>query len=209
MSFESIREEDDEMSEEVDLPRRLPRKKKTRAFVKESALLKYSAKLKRKAQQTPPAATVAPIPLITQIVTPQKKVVRKVGLVRAQIPPVIEGKNEATSRAQCLKMCTESEARLREETYDLSIFEKSKHAPSKVAVRLAVKKYARSAADRIMDDPATIRPPGILEQTVRYLVECVLDADSEGHSEYYFRPKTDVHSLEDILPFMLDRLRAV
>ena len=67
-------------------------------------------------------------------------------------------------------MCPEAEAHLREETHDLSVFEKNKKNYQKVDVGLAVKKYARSAADRKMDEPLTIRPPSILRQTVNYLV---------------------------------------
>ena len=97
---------------------------------------------------------------------------------------------------------------MREETHDLSIFEKKKEGG--VHPRLAVKKYARSAADRKMDEPGTLRGPEVLLQTVEYLVGAVLDTDTEKRPE--FKPGSGPdgrHTLEEILPFILDRLRAV
>lgn len=139
-----------------------------------------------------------------------KKPVRSSALFQAEIPPVLETDDiPHEPKAQCLKMCPEAEGVLREETHDLSIFEKQKSSSKKVNLALAVKKYARSAADRKMDDPQTIRPPSILRQTVSYLVNCVLDADSESHNEFLLPPSSETHSLELILPFILDRLRAV
>ena len=50
----------------------------------------------------------------------------------------------------------------------------------------AIKAYQRSAADKVMNDPNTVRSPQILLKTVEYLRDCIVDLDrlSDSKSPY-------------------------
>lgn len=86
--------------------------------------------------------------------------------------------------------------------------------------KLAVKRYVRSGAGNVMDDPEDIRPPQVLWLTVRYLRDCVIDQDRcpAGASNYMYegqryKPNDDysqaVVKFSDIYSFVKDRTRQI
>lgn len=82
----------------------------------------------------------------------------------------------------------------------------------------AIKEFGRSAADKIMDDPNTIRPPIVLYNTVKYMRDVLMDQDQipPGQSSFKYRDqKADesqdllTHSFADIHSILMDRFRQI
>ncbi|EME31142.1 Germinal-center associated nuclear protein [Galdieria sulphuraria] len=91
----------------------------------------------------------------------------------------------------CLEMCPAEERTRRELQRDLSIFEIDyckptvEGEPPKVDHLKAVKKYVRSAACQEAPKPNEIRPPYILEKTMEYLMEYIVDRKDCSFSEVH------------------------
>ncbi|GJQ10008.1 hypothetical protein GpartN1_g1799.t1 [Galdieria partita] len=116
------------------------------------------------------------------------------------------GEKQQLSAAQnlsgtCLEMCPSEERSRRELQRDLSIFEIDytiptvEGEPPKVDHSKAVKKYVRSAACQEAPKPSEIRPPHILEKTMEYLIENIVD-------------RTDC-SFAEVHNFVRDRTRSI
>ena len=77
-------------------------------------------------------------------------------------------------KATCVTMCSAAEVHTREEVEkgSLSNFETSKFRPS---VDLCIKKFQRSAADKVLNLPEEIRPPVVLYHVVKYMRDCIVD----------------------------------
>lgn len=76
-------------------------------------------------------------------------------------------------KAHCLRMC--DELQLADNSRPNSNFEKNQKGQQ--TELLAVKKFIRSDAGKMMNEPAIIRPPHILYLTMVYLRDCVVDQD--------------------------------
>lgn len=76
---------------------------------------------------------------------------------------------------------------------------------------LAIGRYNRSAADRNVNDPKSIRPPQILLHTVCYMRDCLADLDMipEGQSFYKYQYGQKQHFFIDIYSFLRDRMRQI
>lgn len=73
-------------------------------------------------------------------------------------------------------MCSQEEIHTRSEVEkgSLSNFETSKYRPP---ADLAIKKFQRSAADKVLNLPSEIRPPVILNHVFNYIRDCIVDQD--------------------------------
>ena len=100
-------------------------------------------------------------------------------------PPAFAGplKNALSLRGACLTMCPESEILSRDRMAEMKTFERphpSVHPPSWTLKDTAIKRFQSSSAGHKLDDPEHVRPPHVLEVTVSYLEEWVLDRDRQG-----------------------------
>jgi hypothetical protein len=91
-------------------------------------------------------------------------------------------KEEAT----CVAMCSQEEIHTRSEVEagSLSNFETSEFRP---ASDLAIKKFQRSAADKVLNVPSEVRPPLILSHVFNYMRDCIVDQDRYPSGHSYFR----------------------
>lgn len=71
---------------------------------------------------------------------------------------------------------------------------------------LSIKKYSRSAADKVMSDPPMVRPPELLYKTVEYLRECIVDLDRITDPAPY---KKSSPSFGDVYSFVRDRFKSI
>jgi len=113
-------------------------------------------------------------------------------------------------------MCSEKEMMEREEQNNLNMFEvdpsiSKDYLNKKIKKAFAVKAYARSAAEKIMDNPDNIRPPEILTKTLNYLMNEIIDIDkNEEISDRHFKLKVgDKYTFSDITFFVEDRFRSI
>eukprot|EP00742_Colponemidia_sp_Colp-10_P009562 GILJ01010439.1.p1 GENE.GILJ01010439.1~~GILJ01010439.1.p1 ORF type:complete len:1632 (+),score=336.06 GILJ01010439.1:52-4896(+) len=114
---------------------------------------------------------------------------------------------------QCMEKCSQMERILRETQRDLSQFEiePGTEVPKRPGdyplcrAEWAVKKYHRSAADKKLDDPADVRPPEVLRLTMDYLMNQIVDLDSDPNNPYVGRP----HTFANIHIFVRDRTRSI
>ena len=68
-------------------------------------------------------------------------------------------------------MCPE--LHIKDEMRDKSHFERNQEG--KLFETLAVKKFGRSDAGKVMDDPQIIRTPEVLYLTMKYMRDCIVD----------------------------------
>lgn len=109
------------------------------------------------------------------------------------------------SSALSFKMCSEEESKSREESNQLSIFERIP-GTTQYKSEWTVKKYLRSSADRADYK----RDAEDLSMTLNYLITQILDVDSNGNpNSYEYQEGCESHSYQDIYPFLFDRMRAV
>ena len=114
------------------------------------------------------------------------------------------GRSEPSASVS-FKMCSEEESRSREESNQLSIFERIP-GTTQFKSEWTVKKYLRSSADRADYK----RDAEDLSTTLNYLVSEILDVDSNGNPNLYeYQEGCESHSYQDIYPFLFDRMRAV
>ena len=146
---------------------------------------------------------------------------------------------EKNSKACLMSKCSEKEIKSREEQNNLSVFEIDKSVSlydnkySKYVIKAkpeyCIKIYVRSAADLKMDNPEDIRPIPVLLETVRYIVDFVLDSylNINKQDDIYFnlndsnycKNKNNVNisitninfdrSFNEISKFVEDRFRSV
>lgn len=111
-------------------------------------------------------------------------------------------------KAECIGMCPDNEIFQRGEVENSSIDGFEMDPNSDKFVNLAIKKYSRSAADKVMSDPQMIRPPVVLYKTVEYLRECIADLDriSDGGKAPY---KKASPSFGDVYSFVRDRFKSI
>ncbi|XP_069006437.1 SAC3 domain-containing protein 1 isoform X1 [Embiotoca jacksoni] len=114
--------------------------------------------------------------------------------------PAEHGK-ETVPRGTCRTMCPARELRAREAQNRLHRFEMARGAERDRRPRgdpsRAVKEYTRPAAGKDSTNPAELRPPAVLLETVCYLIDDIAAASPRLH------PWTEVYS------FVFDRLRGV
>jgi hypothetical protein len=103
-----------------------------------------------------------------------------------------------------MNYCEPAEAALRVSSGTLSIFEKDSNGSARLD--RIVSAYARPAAGTV---PRCGRDPTQLLMTVEYLVEHVLDLDTQGPKDYCLTSGTSVHSFVEIYRFVSDRFRAI
>jgi hypothetical protein len=116
--------------------------------------------------------------------------------------------NESLQKA----MWSQEEIEMREKSFHLSVFEidprtssadNSKDSYPKAKPEWMVKMYKRSASDTSID-PKEVRSLEVLDHVVEYLINNVLDSDSQTPSKYVRQP-----SSSEIFSFISDRFRAV
>lgn len=138
--------------------------------------------------------------------------------------------SENNQQAHLTRMCHEKEIYDRQDQKNINIFEidpeKSYHDEKtnryviKIKPEYAVKAYTRSAADVKMDNPEFLRPPAVLFQTVKYLIDNIVDIDRQSQSDYYpyqrgyernkyFQYENENYTFKDICLFAEDRFRAI
>ena len=88
------------------------------------------------------------------------------------------------NKALCLRMC--DPAQLEDVSRQFSHFEKDQNMGQYEL--LAVKRFTRSDAGKNMDDANNLRPPLILNLTMKYLTDCIIDQDlvPPGQSFYLY-----------------------
>jgi len=121
-----------------------------------------------------------------------------------------------TSKAKLLTMCSEKEMFEREEQMDLNIFEvdpliSPDYMNKRVKKEFAVKRYTRSAAEKIMDNPDNIRPPEVLTKTLNYLLNEIVDIDTEKEisRRHFKKDSQENYTFTDITLFVEDRFRSI
>lgn len=82
-------------------------------------------------------------------------------------------------------MCHDEE--LNDQYRAYSYFEKFKQNPSLNPV-ITVKRFMKSAAGKVMNNPSMLRTPKVLHLTMRYMRDCILDLDflEPGTSPYEY-----------------------
>ena len=118
---------------------------------------------------------------------------------------VKETENNFPASKSKVVMCSIEECKSREESKQLSIFER---VPGTNEFKLdwTVKKYLRSSADR----EEYIRTAFDLSGTLSYLINHILDVDKNGNpNEYDYQVDSDSHTFQDIYTFLFDRMRAI
>ena len=121
-----------------------------------------------------------------------------------------------TSKAKLLTMCSEKEMNEREEQNNLNLFEVDlsitrDYLNKKIKPSFAVKAYARSAAEKVMDNPDNIRPPEVLTKTLNYLLNEIVDIDKDNviADKHYKYKVGDKYTFTDITFFVEDRFRSI
>ena len=124
----------------------------------------------------------------------------------------------ATQKAQMMQMCSEKEMGLREQSRELSVFELDpdnndlsvlhKEIPPQVKPEWAIKKYGRSAADVVLNDPLTIRPIPMQVLILDYMIEDIADADRMKKSKFYKHKKAP-NNYYEINHIIFDRTRSI
>jgi hypothetical protein len=128
--------------------------------------------------------------------------------------------NSATDKARLITMCSPREMKAREEQNVLNILESDPNLSyydanqKRYVIRVnpdnAVKVYSRPAADTVMDDPDNIRPPIVLTKTIDYLLEEIVDIDTnEEKQKKIFRPDGLDLNFGNISKFVEDRFRSI
>lgn len=129
-------------------------------------------------------------------------------------------KDSFTGKADLLRKCSHKEILDREEQKNINIFEidpelsyfdpTMKRYILKIKPEYAIKAYTRSAADVKMDNPENLRPPSVLFETVKYLIENIIDIDkSPKKQKNYFKYDNTSYTFKDICLFAEDRFRAI
>jgi hypothetical protein len=119
---------------------------------------------------------------------------------------------ESISRGSISEMCSSTEALRREDSHTLNIFEiapstdlASSHKPQ-VYLPWAIKEYMRSAPDT----KDTARDPEALTRTLDYLINNILDVDTDGNPFDYTLPTGEMsHKFSHIYDFISNRVRAI
>ncbi|XP_078443014.1 SAC3/GANP/Nin1/mts3/eIF-3 p25 family isoform X2 [Wolffia australiana] len=93
----------------------------------------------------------------------------------------------------CLDMCPAKEREQREKFRDLAVFERLHGNPQRTTSKLAVKKFCRTMS-AASEQPSSIRPLPVLQESLRYLLDIVESSDQPFHV---------IHD------FVLDRTRAI
>ncbi|KAJ0977998.1 hypothetical protein J5N97_013472 [Dioscorea zingiberensis] len=93
----------------------------------------------------------------------------------------------------CADMCPEKERAQRERLRDLSVFERLNGNPGRTSPNLAVKKFCRTMST-IHVQASDIRPPSVLQNTLKYLLD-LLESSS--------------HPFDVVHDFIFDRTRSI
>ena len=129
--------------------------------------------------------------------------------LQATIPKPQEARQrtiEKKESSQKYLMCALEESRSRQESHQLSIFEIKPGSNNEVNPDWTLKKYLRSSADREEDK----RSAESLSYALKYLINNVIDVDSDGNPNNYNLPEEyDSHTFQHIYPFVFDRMRAI
>jgi len=137
----------------------------------------------------------------------------------------LSSENSLSQKALLFSKCHPSEILDREERKNINIFEidpksslfdsNSKKQIIKINPEYAIKAFKRSAADVKMDNPEFLRPPKVLFSTVKYLIDNIIDIDSEASQMQnnlnckYFQYPNEPFTFKDICLFAEDRFRAI
>ena len=112
----------------------------------------------------------------------------------------------------CMTMCPVDELEERRNESNIQALEQCMpgrlHPPNWTLKETAVKRLRRSAADYKLDVPSWVRPPDVLEQTMGYLEEWVIERDRQGLDPRFPQPNIPPPSL-DVYQFIWDRTRMI
>mmetsp|Transcript_1827 Transcript_1827/g.4769 ORF Transcript_1827/g.4769 Transcript_1827/m.4769 type:complete len:1347 (-) Transcript_1827:2062-6102(-) len=109
-------------------------------------------------------------------------------------------------------MCPDDELQRRENESDVQALEIPLpgilHPPHWTLKDTAIKRFRRSAADYKLDVPEWVRPPEVLEKTLGYLEEWIMERDRQGPDQRF--PQTNVPPPPlDVYQFIWDRTRMI
>lgn len=105
-----------------------------------------------------------------------------------------------------ISMCSAEECRSREESKQLSIFERKNSERYECNPQWALKKYLRSSADRQEDK----RSAESLTYSLDHLVNNIIDLDTNNNPLNFLLPEDSTsHKFITIYPFVFDRMRAI
>ncbi|VEU41056.1 unnamed protein product [Pseudo-nitzschia multistriata] len=112
----------------------------------------------------------------------------------------------------CQTMCPADELRRRENESDIQALEVplpgKLHPPNWTLEDTAIKRFRRSAADYKLDVPEWVRPPEVLERTMGYLEEWIMERDRQG-PDPRFPVKDAPPPPLDVYQFIWDRTRMI
>ena len=112
----------------------------------------------------------------------------------------------------CQTMCPDEELAKRQNESDIQALEvplPGRLHPSNWTVQdTAIKRFRRSAADYKLDVPEWVRPPEVLERTMAYLEEWIMERDRQGPDPRF--PRKDIPPPPlDVYQFIWDRTRMI
>jgi hypothetical protein len=112
----------------------------------------------------------------------------------------------------CMTMCPTDELQTRRNENDIQAMEIAMpgrlHPSNWTQQDTAVKRFRRSAADFKLDVPEWVRPPEVLEQTMGYLEEWIMERDRQGPDPRFPQPDLPPPPL-DVYQFIWDRTRMI
>ena len=114
------------------------------------------------------------------------------------------------AKARLLSMCSEEEIAQRIDRKQISLFELDPQIPDQRTPKMVrcIRMYQRSAADTILDDPIKIRPIEVIKLSLDYLIEEILDIDSDP-SPNFVKPRSGEFTFENIYEFIYGRTRCM
>jgi len=112
----------------------------------------------------------------------------------------------------CQTMCPFDELERRKNESDIQALEVplpgTLHPPNWTLNDTAIKRFRRSAADYKLDVPEWVRPPEVLERTLGYLEEWIMERDRQGPDPRF--PRKDIPPPPlDVYQFIWDRTRMI
>ncbi len=112
----------------------------------------------------------------------------------------------------CTTMCPDEELERRRNESDIQALEVplpgALHPPNWTLKDTAIKRFRRSAADYKLDVPEWVRPPEVLERTLGYLEEWIMERDRQGPDPRF--PRKDIPPPPlDVYQFIWDRTRMI
>jgi len=112
----------------------------------------------------------------------------------------------------CMTMCPIDEQERRRNENDIQALEicipGQLHPSNWTLQETVVKRFRRSAADYKLDVPEWVRPPDVLEQTMGYLEEWIMERDRQGPDCRFPQPDIPPPPL-DVYQFIWDRTRMI